>query len=113
MEAKDSSQGVDKPESDAPGSEASNGGPVIPEGALVIIPMRNAVLFPGMILPFTIGRKGSRPGGSPYGRHAGQHHALRHHAGRNSRHCLPGQATLSGHRFFGGLSLSGGSGRAY
>jgi len=63
MEAKDSSQGIDKPESDAPGSEAasqaSNGGPVIPEGALVIIPMRNAVLFPGMILPFTIGRKGS------------------------------------------------------
>ena len=59
MDAKDSSQGVDKPESDAPGSEASNGGPVIPEGALVIIPMRNAVLFPGMILPFTIGRKGS------------------------------------------------------
>ncbi|EKE17229.1 MAG: hypothetical protein ACD_10C00557G0001, partial [uncultured bacterium] len=32
---------------------------VIPEGALAIIPMRNAVLFPGMILPFTIGREAS------------------------------------------------------
>jgi len=63
MEAKDTSQSVDKPGGDAPASEtmrqAGNGGLVIPEGALIIIPMRNAVLFPGMILPFTIGREAS------------------------------------------------------
>jgi ATP-dependent Lon protease len=30
---------------------------VIPEDALVIVPIRNVVLFPGMILPLTIGRQ--------------------------------------------------------
>jgi len=32
---------------------------VIPEDALIIVPVRNLVLFPGMILPVTIGREGS------------------------------------------------------
>lgn len=31
----------------------------IPEDALIIIPMRNTVLFPGSIMPLTIGRSGS------------------------------------------------------
>ena len=30
---------------------------VIPEDALIIVPVRNLVLFPGMILPVTIGRE--------------------------------------------------------
>ncbi len=32
---------------------------VIPDDAMVIVPMRNVVLFPGMILPLTIGREQS------------------------------------------------------
>jgi ATP-dependent Lon protease len=32
---------------------------VIPEDALIIVPVRNLVLFPGMILPVTIGRESS------------------------------------------------------
>jgi len=31
----------------------------LPEDAIVIVPVRNMVLFPGMILPLTIGREGS------------------------------------------------------
>ncbi len=32
---------------------------VIPEDAMIIVPIRNVVLFPGMILPLTIGREAS------------------------------------------------------
>jgi ATP-dependent Lon protease len=32
---------------------------VIPDDAMIIVPMRNVVLFPGMILPLTIGREQS------------------------------------------------------
>ena len=32
---------------------------VIPDDAMVIVPVRNVVLFPGMILPLTIGREQS------------------------------------------------------
>ncbi len=35
------------------------GSPAIPEDALLIVPVRNVVLFPGMILPLTIGREQS------------------------------------------------------
>ncbi len=36
----------------------ANGGLVaIPEDAIIIVAMRNVVLFPGMILPLTIGRQ--------------------------------------------------------
>ena len=31
----------------------------LPENALIIIPMRNTVLFPGVISPITVGRAGS------------------------------------------------------
>jgi ATP-dependent Lon protease len=31
----------------------------IPDNALIVIPMRNTVLFPGVISPITVGRKGS------------------------------------------------------
>ncbi len=41
-------------------NEQRGGGPlVVPENALIIVPIRNAVLFPGMILPLTIGREPS------------------------------------------------------
>ena len=33
----------------------------LPEDAMVIVPVRNLVLFPGMILPVTIGRESSVP----------------------------------------------------
>ncbi len=51
-----------QPESGAAASSSSQGaGPVlaIPDDALVIVPVRNMVLFPGMILPLNIGRESS------------------------------------------------------
>jgi ATP-dependent Lon protease len=33
--------------------------PAIPDNALIIIPVRNTVLFPGMVLPLTLGRESS------------------------------------------------------
>ena len=32
----------------------------VPEDALIIVPVRNVVLFPGMVLPLTLGRERSR-----------------------------------------------------
>jgi ATP-dependent Lon protease len=45
----------------APVQAAAAQGPalVLPEGAIAIVPVRNLVLFPGMILPLSIGREGS------------------------------------------------------
>jgi ATP-dependent Lon protease len=40
-------------------SNSSGGVLVLPDDALVVVPVRNLVLFPGMILPLTIGREGS------------------------------------------------------
>jgi len=42
--------------------EGANGVPGLPEDALIIVPVRNMVLFPGMILPITIGRDSSIAG---------------------------------------------------
>jgi len=51
------------PERDKPGAsatrEADDAALVIPEDAMIIVPVRNVVLFPSMILPLTIGRKQS------------------------------------------------------
>ncbi|HUW36875.1 MAG TPA: endopeptidase La [Rhodocyclaceae bacterium] len=48
------------PERDKPGAAATTGAadaaPAIPEDAMIIVPVRNLVLFPSMILPLTIGR---------------------------------------------------------
>jgi len=38
---------------------ASEGTYALPEDALIILPVRKMVLFPGMILPVTLGREGS------------------------------------------------------
>ena len=32
----------------------------IPEDALIILPVRNVVLFPGLVVPLTVGRERSR-----------------------------------------------------
>lgn len=51
------------PERDKPGAsatrEADDAALVIPEDAMIIVPVHNVVLFPSMILPLTIGRKQS------------------------------------------------------
>ena len=47
----------------AAGAAGSAGGALaLPEDALIIVPVRNMVLFPGMILPITIGRESSIAG---------------------------------------------------
>ncbi len=46
------------PETEATGSEEQTA-PAIPEDALIILPVRSTVLFPGMVLPLTVGRKRS------------------------------------------------------
>ena len=44
----------------APGARSSPEGTyALPEDALVILPVRGMVLFPGMILPIALGREGS------------------------------------------------------
>ena len=43
-------------------TDGMSGAPAIPDDALIIVPVRNMVLFPGMILPITIGRDSSIAG---------------------------------------------------
>jgi ATP-dependent Lon protease len=44
------------------GAQATRQAPLraVPEDALIIVPVRNVVLFPGMVLPLTVGRERSR-----------------------------------------------------
>src|ERR1700687_1257132 len=42
--------------SDNPGTAEEQRHPVIPEDATIILPVRNMLLFPGLVLPLTIGR---------------------------------------------------------
>src|SRR5437588_9232530 len=43
----------------APGAASPEAGPAIPEDALILISTRNLVLFPGTVLPITLGRQRS------------------------------------------------------
>src|ERR1700760_436614 len=45
--------------SEDPASAKNQPHPVIPEDATIILPVRNMLLFPGMVLPLTIGRPAS------------------------------------------------------
>ncbi len=42
--------------------EGASGALALPDDALIIVPVRNMVLFPGMILPITVGRDSSIAG---------------------------------------------------
>ena len=42
------------------GTDQRNQSKPLPEDALIILPVRNLVLFPGVILPITVGRTKSR-----------------------------------------------------
>jgi ATP-dependent protease La (LON) substrate-binding domain len=48
---------ADTPETRADGTGASR---PLPDDALIIVPVRNIVLFPGMVFPLTVGRERSR-----------------------------------------------------
>ena len=99
--------------------------PPLPPDALIIVPVRNTVLFPGLVLPITLGRPKSiaaaqqavrdqRQVGillqrdaevpepdaarhAPHG-HGRQHRALHHRAGRRASSGLPGRAALPDRR---------------
>src|SRR6266436_1110565 len=43
----------------SPASQASAVKPALPQDALIIMPVRNTVLFPGMVLPIAVGRERS------------------------------------------------------
>ncbi|PWT70365.1 MAG: endopeptidase La [Proteobacteria bacterium] len=43
----------------APSAESAAAVPALPDDALIIVPVRNLILFPGMILPLNIGREQS------------------------------------------------------
>ncbi|WP_027805154.1 endopeptidase La [Paraburkholderia caledonica] len=43
-----------------PASQAISAASAMPEETLILLPVRNAVLFPGMVLPFTAGRQQSK-----------------------------------------------------
>ena len=93
----------------------------LPEDALILLPVRDTVLFPGMIIPVAVGRPkigrgdpagrargapdrrrdAARSGGGrarrgrpPPHRHRRQHPALHDRAGRHPSHRLPGRAAL-------------------
>ena len=112
-----------------PRIEPGTAAPGLPADAMIIVPVRNFVLFPGMVMPVTVGRQKSitaaqqavrehRPVGilkqrdaetedptgldtAPHG-HGRECHALHHRAGRRPSPRLPGRAALPGARFLGG-----------
>ena len=96
--------------------------PPLPADALIIVPVRNTVLFPGLVLPITLGRPKSVAAAQQAVRdqrqvgillqraaevddptahrhashgHARQYRALHHRAGRHASPGLPGRAALS------------------
>jgi ATP-dependent Lon protease len=55
-------QAQDEPAAASAAVEGASGTLALPDDALIIVPVRNMVLFPGMILPITIGRDNSIAG---------------------------------------------------
>jgi ATP-dependent Lon protease len=51
-----------------PAIDGASGAPALPDDALIIVPVRNMVLFPGMILPITIGHDSSSAGAHQAGK---------------------------------------------
>ena len=58
LEGKNPNPDAGQPEPGAPGS-ARDLATIVPEDALVLVPVRNLVLFPGMVVPIAVGRKES------------------------------------------------------
>src|SRR6266850_7962641 len=50
---------VATPADEAPRQPAPNAIPEIPSDALIVLPTRNMVLFPGLLMPLTVGREAS------------------------------------------------------
>ncbi len=98
-----------------------NPAPGLPDDMLIILPVRNMVMFPGVVLPVAIKRektvagaqearahrgegrvpaaegsadRGSRPRRPAPRRHRCQHHPLHHRAGRHAPPRLPGRAAF-------------------
>lgn len=114
-------------------ADEKNSYPAIPEDALIIIPVRNMVLFPGMVVPITIAREKSLAAaqaamrgdrqigvvlqknpetadpetGRPLsGRHCRQYSALCRHVFRRASRCLSGEGRFQSERNTGWLSVS-------
>ena len=51
---------VGRSEAAAAGTQPQAAGRELPEDALIILPVRNVVMFPGMVFPLTVGREQSR-----------------------------------------------------
>lgn len=56
----DSAAGTQASAPDAAKAQQNGALRPLPEDALIIVPVRNVVLFPGVVLPLTIGRERSR-----------------------------------------------------
>ncbi len=48
-----------RPAASAPGESAPGEGATLPKDAMIILPVRNVVLYPGVMLPLSLGRPGS------------------------------------------------------
>ena len=114
--------------------------PPIPDDAIVVVPVRNVVLFPGVVVPLSLGRvrtiaaaqeaartpaparrrraaqSGRRGPGARAAlrrRHGRRHHALRHRTRRRPSHRHPGPAALPHAGVSAGLSVPGRAHRAH
>jgi ATP-dependent Lon protease len=59
LQTRDQPQQAASPSQQPQGGTAPNPAPALPPDALLIIPVRNMVLFPGMVVPVTMGRERS------------------------------------------------------